>query len=182
MALALVVVWLASGGRPPDAKVIATSPATASKTSATPAPPGRAARTSTNTSAGIASLAVTEREGLRQRLQESMRQHPEDARIPAALARMSFEDRRYREGLGLFRQAVKRDPTLRGDPVLLRHVIDGLEHDRFAPAGEEFLRGARKQARPLLAEAARQHESPRVRQRAKALLRERAEKPFLRWR
>ena len=95
---------------------------------------------------------------------------------------MAFEDRRYGEGLGFFRRAVKRDASLRGVAVLLGHVIDGLAHERFAPAGEEFLRAARKQARPQLVRASREHENARVRQRAQALLRERAAKPFLRWR
>jgi hypothetical protein len=179
LGLAGLGVWLVAGGRssppaaPPAPRVVA------SKSTGAAARPTRRAPAAAR---AVAAPADLDRQELRRRLRERMGEHPDDARIPAALARMSFEDRRYREGLALYRQAIKRDPALRGDPGLLGHVIDGLAHDGFRSAGEEFLRGARKQARPLLVEAAREHRSPRVRQRAKALLNEGGRRPFLRWR
>ena len=114
-------------------------------------------------------------------LQALTRQHPADARHPAALARLLFEHRRYAQGLASFRVAIRRDRSVRQDPVLVGHVIDGLAFERFAPAAEDFLRNSGKDARTQVREAARNHKSPRVRARARRLLQNWTRRPFLQW-
>ncbi|HXU81023.1 MAG TPA: protein kinase [Polyangia bacterium] len=106
------------------------------------------------------------------RLRELRKENPADADYPVAQARLLFELRRYEEGLAAFRSAIRRDPQRRADPVLIRHVIDSMQNDGFAPAAQDFLRELGKPARDEVKEAARNHASARVRERSRELLRD----------
>jgi serine/threonine-protein kinase len=114
------------------------------------------------------------------RLRELRKENPADADYPAAQARVLFELRRYEEGVAAFRSAIRRDPQRRGDPVLIRHVIDSMQNDGFAPAAQDFLRELGPPARDEVKEAARNHPSARVRERARELLRDWGRRPFFR--
>jgi hypothetical protein len=106
-----------------------------------------------------------------------------EADLALTLARQAFEQHRFGDGLDYFRFATRRDRLARGNAVLVDHVIDGLASDRLAPRAEAFLRELGRDARPHVQNAARTHESARVRQRAQALLAQGRERtrPFLRW-
>jgi tetratricopeptide (TPR) repeat protein len=114
------------------------------------------------------------------RLRELRKENPADADYPAAQARLLFELRRYEEGVAAFRSAIRRDPQRRGDPVLIRHVIDSMQNDGFAPAAQDFLRELGTPARDEVKEAARNHPSARVRERARELLRDWGRRPLFR--
>jgi hypothetical protein len=116
------------------------------------------------------------------RLRQLLRQHPDDARYPAALARLSFEQRRYEEGLAYFRMAIRKDRGLRSDQVLVGHLIGSMASDRFLETAEDFLRELGKEAKPHVTAAARNHPSPRVRARARELLKHWDRRPLLQWR
>jgi serine/threonine protein kinase len=115
------------------------------------------------------------------RLRELQRQNPKDARYPAGLARLAFEQGRHREGMTQFRTAVRLDKTLRGDPQLVGHVIARLGNDAMAESAEQLLKDLGRSAKPLVAEAATKHADRRVRSRARKLLEDWDKKPFLRW-
>ena len=89
---------------------------------------------------------------------------------------------RYSEGLPAFQSAIRRDPGRRSDPVMINLVIDSLANDKFKDKAEDFLRGLGAPAKALVKDAASNHKSPRVRERARALLRDWTHKPFLRFR
>jgi serine/threonine-protein kinase len=125
-------------------------------------------------------LARGDRKQAHARLRELRKEHPTDADYPAAQARLFFEQHRYEEGLGAFRAAIRRDPQRRADPVLIRHVIDSLQNDRFASAAEDFLRELGNSAKSEVKAAARNHPSPRVRARARDLLRDGGRRPLFR--
>jgi hypothetical protein len=99
-----------------------------------------------------------------------------------ALAREAFERDRYDDGVDYFRFAARRDRHVRGNAVLVDHIIDGLASDVRAPRAQRVLRELGRDARPHLQSAARTHDDPLVRRRAQALLQtQAAPKPFLRW-
>jgi len=125
-------------------------------------------------------VARGDRKQAHARLRELRKEHPTDADYPAAQARLFFEQHRYEEGLVAFRAAIRRDPQRRADPVLIRHVIDSLQNDRFASAAEDFLRELGSPAKAEVKAATRNHPSPRVRERARDLLRDWGRRPLFR--
>jgi serine/threonine-protein kinase len=116
------------------------------------------------------------------RLRALTRANPGNADYAAAFGRLCFQRHRYSEGLPAFQSAVRRDPGRRGDPVMINLVIDSLANDKFQDRAEDFLRDLGAPAKALVRQAAASHQSPRVKERARALLREWSNKPFLRWR
>jgi hypothetical protein len=125
-------------------------------------------------------VARGDRKQAHARLRELRKEHPSDADYPAAQARLFFEQHRYEEGLGAFRAAIRRDSQHRTDPVLIRHVIASLQDDRFASTAEDFLRELGSPAKSEVKAAARNHPSPRVRERARGLLRDWGRRPLFR--
>jgi hypothetical protein len=105
-----------------------------------------------------------------QRLVELRGEQPGSAPLAALHARIYFEQRWWSEGLAAYRAALRSDPSLAGDPILVGHVIRSLQSARFHPTAAAFLRELGEPARPLLVQAARDHESPSVRARAASLL------------
>jgi hypothetical protein len=87
-----------------------------------------------------------------------------------SLARDAFEHGRYAEGIDYFRFAARRDRQVRGNAVLVDHVIDALASKRMAPRADALLRELGADARPHVQNAARTHDDARVRERARALL------------
>jgi serine/threonine-protein kinase len=115
-------------------------------------------------------LAAGDRQRAQLRLAELRRDRPGDASLAALQARLYFEQRWWSEGVAAYRAALRSDPTLAGDPILVAHVIRSLQSSRFHPAAAAFLRELGEPARPLLVQAARDHESPSVRARAASIL------------
>jgi hypothetical protein len=81
-----------------------------------------------------------------------------------------------------FRAAIRNDPERRNDTQTIDLVIGSLESDRFSRDAEDFLRELGAPARAQVKEAAKSHPNPRVRQRARDLLRDWARRPLFRWR
>ncbi|HEY0709333.1 MAG TPA: protein kinase [Polyangia bacterium] len=115
------------------------------------------------------------------RLRQLQKENPADPRYPAGLARLAFEQKRHREGLAQFRAAVRLDKTLRSDPVLVGYVIELLGNDAQAESAEDLLKDLGRGAKPMVSEAASQHENRKVRARARKLLENWDSRPFLRW-
>jgi len=83
---------------------------------------------------------------------------------------MFFERMWWSEGVAAYRRAIEGDPRRAGDPVLIGYVISALQSTRFHDHAAAFLRELGEPARTLVAKAAREHESPRVRARATSLV------------
>jgi cytochrome c-type biogenesis protein CcmH/NrfG len=148
-----------------------------------PRAPGEHAQATPRELAAVESMAARgERKQAIARLRELRKEHPADGDYPATLSRLYFEQRRYPEGLAAFRTAIRNDPRRRSDPVLIGHVITSLQEDSFRSTAEDFLRQLGSAAKPRVKEAARGHANPRVRARARELVRDWNHRPFLRWR
>lgn len=93
---------------------------------------------------------------------------PSDARFPKLIGRVSFERLHFSEGLVMFREAIRLDPTLRSDPDLIKSVLRGfITTPRPDYSLSMFMREEiGPAARPYLQEAAREHPNQSVRQRA----------------
>ncbi|HEY0713853.1 MAG TPA: hypothetical protein VGF45_14330, partial [Polyangia bacterium] len=157
----------------PEVRALAEQSDTPGATSASPqegAPP-----------ASAASEASLPPQAALARLRELQRQNPKDARYPAGLARLAFEQGRPREGLSQFRKAAALDKSLRRDPVLVGHVISSLGNDAVFESAEELLKEFGRQTKPFVTEAAARHENRKVRTRARRLLEDWQRRPFLRW-
>jgi serine/threonine-protein kinase len=100
-------------------------------------------------------------------------QAPDDPDVAYLLATIDLEHHRYGEGMAAAHVAVRRNPSLKSDPDLIKDVIGALASDPVAERAEQFLRGAGPQATPFLKDAAHKDPNPRVRDRASALLAER---------
>jgi hypothetical protein len=116
-------------------------------------------------------LAAGDREAALRLVTRLRRDGPDDARLAAVQARLYFEKLRWSDGVGAYRFAVRSDPALAGDPVLVSHVIRSLQSSQFHERGAAFLEELGEPVRPQLEEAARNHPSPSVRSRAAQLLR-----------
>jgi serine/threonine-protein kinase len=101
-------------------------------------------------------------------------QAPDDPDVAYLLATIDLEHHRYGDGMAAAHVAVRRNPSLKSDPDLIKDVIGALASDPVAERAEQFLRGAGPQATPFLKEAAHKDPNPRVRDRAAALLAERS--------
>jgi serine/threonine-protein kinase len=105
---------------------------------------------------------------------ESLRtQAPDDADVAYLLATIDLEHHKWSEGMSAAQAAVRKNPSLKSDPDLIKDVIAALASDPVAERAESFLRGAGAPATPFLKDAAHKDPNPRVRDRAGALLAER---------
>jgi eukaryotic-like serine/threonine-protein kinase len=98
------------------------------------------------------------------------RQRPSDPELAALQAQLYFEKFWWSEGAAAYRVALRGDPARARDPVLVGHLISSLQSERFHRRAAALLRELGPPVRPLLEEAARQHESPSVRTRAARML------------
>jgi serine/threonine-protein kinase len=103
-------------------------------------------------------------------LRELRSAEPADPDYAAMEARLSFEQRRWAEALAAYRMAIRLDDGRRNDGVLINGTIDSLQSEASTRAAEEALRMVGAPAEPYLENAAAEHPSPRVRGRARALL------------
>ncbi len=126
------------------------------------------------------SADLTDRQ-LWQRLHAELERRPHDARVPLALARHSLARQRYAESVAYFRRAMRVQPGLRQDREVIDDVIATLQSRRAASDAESLLHELGAPAQQQLRLAARGHEHPRVRQRARALVTSTGKRPFLRW-
>ena len=163
-ALVALIVTIAVWRRPPAPGQAAPAPAMV----AAETPPSPAVAPGLSEVERL--LAANDRSRALQRLADLRRDHPGDARLAALHARLSFEQRWWSEGIAAYRVALRSDPSLGADPVLVGHVIRSLQSSRFHPTAAAFLRELGDPVRPLLEQAARDHDSPSVRARAAALL------------
>ena len=173
-ALTSLVAWMvmAGGDRPRSG-----SAAEMAAETNPPAAPGRQG----TTPAIDAPVPPGEREQMIHRLLELRRSEPGNAEHPAALARLYFDKRWWAAGLAAYRSAVKLDPKYRGDPALLDDLISALQSDKVGDDVAAHLRGLGPVARPQLKEAAKQHPSQRVRQRAAEILKPSRRGSFKGW-
>jgi eukaryotic-like serine/threonine-protein kinase len=95
---------------------------------------------------------------------------PDDADAAYLLATIDLEHHRYAEGLSAAQAAMRKNPTLKADPDLVRDQIQALASDQAYERAEAQLRGAGAAATPFLKDAARRDPNPRVRERAAAIL------------
>jgi eukaryotic-like serine/threonine-protein kinase len=99
--------------------------------------------------------------------------YPNDARLPYLLGKLYFERLYYTDGLKMFRDAIRLDPSYRSDHELIKTVLRGfITTPRTEDALADFLRediGA--EAKPLLEETAADHPSSMIRARAASELR-----------
>jgi len=95
---------------------------------------------------------------------------PDDADVAYLLATIDLEHHRSAEGLAAATVAVRKNPTMKSDPDLIKDVIQSLASDATVERSDAFLRGAGAPARPFLKDAARHDANAKVRDRAAALL------------
>ena len=173
-ALTSLVAWvvMAGGDRPRSGSAAEM----AAETNPPPAP-GRQGTTPAIDAPG----PPGEREQMIHRLLELRRSEPGNAEHPAALARLYFDKRWWAAGLAAYRSAVKLDPKYRGDPALLDDLISALQSDKVGDDVAAHLRGLGPVARPQLKQAAKQHPSQRVRQRAAEILKPSRRGSFKGW-
>jgi eukaryotic-like serine/threonine-protein kinase len=95
---------------------------------------------------------------------------PENADAPYMLANIYIDNKRWTEGLAAAQVAVRKNPAFKADPDLIKAAIRSLASDRSYERSQAFLRGLGAPAVPFIKEAARHDESPKVRDRAAALL------------
>ncbi len=95
---------------------------------------------------------------------------PEDPDAPYLLALVDFDSQRWGEGLAAARVAFHQDPAVGADGDLVRAIIGSLASDRTYPQSQSFLRELGGRAKIFIEEAAARDPSPKVRERAAALL------------
>jgi hypothetical protein len=103
-------------------------------------------------------------------LQALRSEAPDAAEPPYMLATISLDHRRFAEGLAAAQLAVRRDPSLKSDPDLIKGVIQALASDASYERAQNFLRNAGSAATPFIKEAARRDPNAKVRDRASDLL------------
>jgi tetratricopeptide (TPR) repeat protein len=95
---------------------------------------------------------------------------PESADAPYMLANIYIDNKRWSDGVAAAQAAVRKNPALKADPDLIKVGIRSLVSDRSYDKSQAFLRGLGPAAVPFIREAARHDESPKVRERAGAIL------------
>jgi tetratricopeptide (TPR) repeat protein len=99
--------------------------------------------------------------------------YPGDARLPYLLGKLYFERLYWTDGLKMFRDAIRLDPSYRSDAELIKIVLRGfITTPRTEDALADFLHqdiGA--EAKPFLEETAAGHPNATVRARAASELR-----------
>ena len=160
LALSMVVAALAVRTGPPPRKDVVTVTASVPD-------PGPVA----TVSGAAAQSDQDHREQAIKRLLELRRSEPRNAEHPVELARLYFEKRWWSAGLDAARGALRKDPALRRDPLLIKQIIRALQSDKAGDEAADCLREMGPAARPLLRDAAANDPSPRVRARAADILR-----------
>jgi eukaryotic-like serine/threonine-protein kinase len=106
-------------------------------------------------------------------LDKLKRRHTDNAEIPYVLGQLYFGMLWVNDGLEAFREAIHRDPKYRENESLIKSTIIGLANDSHHTKVRRFLvREVGKPAVPHLEDAARNHNSPRIRERATRALSE----------
>ena len=106
------------------------------------------------------------------KLRELYKQRPGDAAIPYELGRVYLQLDWPKQVLAAWRDAIRLDPTLRGDAALIRGVVSLLDSKSTWPQASRFLeREIGAAAIPALTATAKEHPSRTVRGRAAAILR-----------
>jgi serine/threonine-protein kinase len=182
-----LLLWLAARPHPTPLVGPPLPPElTAALPAAKPAPPPAAAPAAATASGPDDVrdlLAAGKTDEALARLRELRKAEPNNADYAIAQARLCFSRHRYREGLAAFRAAIHADPARKSDTQTIDLVVASLENDRFAPDAETFLRELGAPARAQVKEAAKNHPNPRVRERARDLVRDWNQKPWFRgWR
>jgi eukaryotic-like serine/threonine-protein kinase len=95
---------------------------------------------------------------------------PDNADALYLLAMVSFDSRRWSEGLAAAQLAVRKNPEFKSDPDLVKGAIKSLVSDRGYERSQAFLRGLGSPAIPFIKAAAQSDPSPKVRERAAELL------------
>jgi len=97
-------------------------------------------------------------------------QDPDNADALYLLAMANFDTRRWADGLAAAQIAVRKNPSLKSDPDLIKGAIKSLVSDRGYDRSQGFLRGMGAPATPFIKVAAQSDPSPKVRERAAELL------------
>jgi serine/threonine-protein kinase len=97
-------------------------------------------------------------------------EQPDNADVPYLLAMINFDNRRWPDGLAAAQMAVRKNPSLKSDPDLIRGAIRSLVSDRGYDRSQAFLRSLGQPAMPFIKEAAAHDSSPKVRDRAAELI------------
>jgi serine/threonine-protein kinase len=105
-------------------------------------------------------------------LEDLQEQHADNAYLPYLLGNLYTQKYWGRQGIDAYREAIRRDPALRGDPVLIRNTIRLFISDRHAWAAEKFLAETIGPAAIPFLEETRQSKNPVVRRRAERVLAE----------
>jgi eukaryotic-like serine/threonine-protein kinase len=111
--------------------------------------------------------------GATKELEKLKRRHTDNAEIPYVLGQLYFGMLWVNDGLEAFREAIHRDPVYRNNESLIKSTIIGLANDSHHTKVRRFLvREVGKPAVPFLEDAATNHNSPRIRERAQRALNE----------
>jgi eukaryotic-like serine/threonine-protein kinase len=97
-------------------------------------------------------------------------QEPDNADALYLLAMVNFDNRRWADGLAAAQIAVRKNPTFKSDPDLIKGAIKSLVSDRGYDRSQGFLRSLGSAATPFIKTAAQSDPSPKVRERAAELL------------
>ena len=97
-------------------------------------------------------------------------QEPDNADALYLLAMANFDTRRWADGLAAAQIAVRKNPTFKSDPDLIKGAIKSLVSDRGYDRSQGFLRSLGAPATPFIRAAAQSDPSPKVRERAAELL------------
>jgi len=99
--------------------------------------------------------------------------YPQDARLPYIAGKLYFEKLYWTDGMKMFHDAIRLDPSYRTDRELIRTVLRGFITTPRADAGlAAFLHDEiGDEARPFLEETASEHPSSLIRARAASELR-----------
>jgi serine/threonine-protein kinase len=105
-------------------------------------------------------------------LVDARRDYPDRAVLALSAGKLYFARLWWNDGLVQLRDALRMEPTLRGDPDLIKTAIRGfLTTPGYDDRLGRFLVELGAPAAPLLDDAARTHPNPQKRARAAALLR-----------
>jgi len=97
-------------------------------------------------------------------------QDPDNADALYLLAMANFDMRRWADGLAAAQIAVRKNPSLKSDPDLIKGAIKSLVSDRGYDRSQALLRSLGAPATPFIKTAAQSDPSPKVRERAAELL------------
>jgi hypothetical protein len=165
LLLVLIAVVAGSGGSPAATPAPADAAAPPPPTSADPADEA-VAQANQLIAGGQKAAALDLVAGAR-------KLYPSDARLPYLLGTLNFDRYYWSEGMRMFREAIRLEPSYRTDPELIRTVLRGFITTPRADAGiAAFLReDIGDAAKPFLQETATDHPNAMIRERAASELR-----------